>query len=121
MIVGTGRSENRLDHTFEREPGYPWWTLGVALEGGMRFVARGREGVVGDRTLTLVRPRTPYHVSFAHDAPRWRETWVIFRPRPEWSDLMDWPEVAPGLLVIAAGDGAGAEAFACANQVHDVA
>ncbi len=120
MIIGTGRLEHPLDHRFERAPGYPWWTLGVGLEGGMRFVSRGRESVVGGRTLTLIRPRTPYRVAFADDAPRWRETWVIFAPRPDWSALMDWPEIAPGLLVLDARDGRAAEALTLADQVHDV-
>ncbi|ULH18017.1 AraC family ligand binding domain-containing protein (plasmid) [Deinococcus sp. KNUC1210] len=81
-----------------REHGTNDWLLKFTISG------RGRVGsVAGDFTLEagnciLFRPGTPHdygtHPAFRH----WEIAWAHFRPRPEWLELLNWPEIAPGLL-----------------------
>ncbi|MBA2481414.1 MAG: helix-turn-helix domain-containing protein [Planctomycetes bacterium] len=121
MIIGTGMLEQPLGHTFERAPGYPYWTLGCQLAGGTLFESRGRSCTMLGRCINLVRPRTPYHISFAGDERRWNEVWAIFTPRPDWVTLLEWPELIPGVLHLDADAGDAARALEVFIEVHRLA
>lgn len=81
-------------HTFHREPGFPYYTLGLMLTGRVRIRYGAEELESPAGTLGLTAPNTPYsvHVPEAH-----REIWLFFLPRPEWRELLNWgqPENAP--------------------------
>jgi AraC family transcriptional regulator, arabinose operon regulatory protein len=118
MIIGTGMLDQPLGHRFERAGGFPYWTIGCMLAGGTLFVSRGREFRVLGRCINLIRPRTPYRISFAGDGRRWTEVWAIITPRPEWLPLLDWPELLPGLMSLPAEDGDGTLALESFIDVH---
>ncbi|MBA3684735.1 MAG: helix-turn-helix domain-containing protein [Planctomycetes bacterium] len=121
MILGTGTLDQRLDHVYERPPGFAWWTIGAMLHGSVLTESRGRSTVTRARCLSIIRPRTPYRVCFGGEGQRWSETWVIFAPRPDWLPMLDWPEVLPGISTLAADQGPAAEAFALVAQTHQFA
>jgi AraC-like DNA-binding protein len=118
MIVASGEEHHRLEHRFRREPGFPWWTLGVAHEGSMRLSAGGGERVLAAPSMVLVADRSPYAVAFGGIGRRWRETWLIVDPPAWWRDLLAWPRVLPGVMALDAAGGHGAEAVAQFVEAH---
>ncbi len=118
MILATGYCNHPLGDTFEREPGFAWWTLGFQVRGAAELRTRGHVLIVPPRTLAMCRPRTPYRLRFAGNDDAWEEYWVIFKPRPEWADLLAWPERAPGYMVLPAADGAVRPACDALIEVH---
>lgn len=93
-IISGGEESCAPGHTFRREPGFPYYTLGLMLTGrvSIRLGAVEFESPAG--TLGLTAPNTPYslQVPEAH-----REIWLFFLPRPEWRGLLNWgqPDHAP--------------------------
>jgi AraC family transcriptional regulator of arabinose operon len=118
MIVAAGAELHPLDHRFRREAGFPYWTLGLVLEGSMRTVAGGGERVLLAPSLALVPARSPYAVAFGGIGRRWREIWLIFSPPAWWRDLLAWPSVLPGVLALPAAEGHAAEAAAQIEQAQ---
>jgi AraC family transcriptional regulator of arabinose operon len=74
-------------HTFEREPDFPYYTLGCLVEGSFIIRDANGERVSEAVSLSLTPPNTPYAIACpaAH-----REIWIIFAPRPEWSPWVAW-------------------------------
>lgn len=83
-------------HTFAREPGFPYYTLGCMLEGRCVIRDAGGERVNEAVSLSLTPPNTPYAIACpaAH-----RELWIIFAPRPDWSPWVTWGGAGRGLLL----------------------
>lgn len=57
--------------------------------------------------IVLLRPGTPHDYRIDQAAASWEIAYCHFHPRSDWLDLLDWPQVAPG---IGALDVAGAPA-----------
>lgn len=108
-ILGAGTLTQPLGHTFRRGEGFPWWTIAGIHRGALCARSRDRETVVRAGELTLVRPGIPYDIRL-DGAVAWRETWVVFAPRPEWLDLLAWPEVLPGIMRLRADGDADRQA-----------
>jgi AraC-like DNA-binding protein len=123
MIVACGREQHRLDHRVRREAGFPYWTMGGLLEGAARFTAGGASHIQVGRSLVLIRPGAPYVLDsgagdLRGDGGRWREVWFILDPPRWWRDLLDWPEVLPGLMALAAQDGHGLTALTACEEAQ---
>jgi AraC family transcriptional regulator of arabinose operon len=93
-ILSGGEASCAPGHTFHRDPGFPYYTLGLMLTGRVR-VRYGAEEIESPAgTLGLTAPNTPYSVQVpeAH-----REIWLFFLPRPEWRRWLNWgrPDHAP--------------------------
>jgi AraC family transcriptional regulator of arabinose operon len=52
----------------------------------------------------LLRPRTLHDYGLAPPGRRWELVWAHFHPRPDWTPLLQLPEVAPGLGHLAIQD-----------------
>jgi len=77
--------------TFRRR-GTTDWLLVLTLHGAGHF-----SGVPAERgTVILVRPGTRHDYGTVGD--RWHFCYVHMHPKPDWLPLLDWPEVAPGIL-----------------------
>src|SRR6266496_4162071 len=74
------------------------WLLAQTLDGGGRFGAVDAD----PGTIILVRPGTPH--DYGTRGRRWHLVYAHFHPKPEWSPLLDWPEVAPGILQLRPAD-----------------
>ena len=73
---------------------------------------------------TLVRPGTPHDYGVEPSLQRWHFLFAHFHPKPDWLPLLDWPEVAPGIHQLTAGDQAfdriTENLHACVRYQHSV-
>lgn len=81
-----------------REGGTDDWLLKCTLAGRGRIGYVGGEIIVEAGDCALFRPGTRHDYGIEATFDRWEIVWAHFRPRPEWLDWLNWPEVAPGLL-----------------------
>ncbi len=123
MIIGTGRLDQAAQTTFERLPGFPYWTLGILLRGAVRVETRGGAIVHHGPSIALSPPRTPYRIAAGIPGQGWSEVWVIFAARPDWSALLEWPEILPGMLSLdeARGTAAFDAVLESVSEVHRLA
>ncbi len=78
-------------HSFRREPGFPYYTLGCLLSGRIITRFAGGEYEIEAVSLNLTPPNTPYSL-IAPEAHR--EMWVLFTPRPEWQPWLNWGQAS---------------------------
>lgn len=96
----TGEFDEGPEYTTYRSRGTEDWLLVQTLDGVGRFGA-----VVADPgSITLVRPGTRH--DYATVAERWHFLYAHLHPKPDWLPLLDWPEVAPGILLLRPAAGA---------------
>ncbi|MEO7718583.1 MAG: helix-turn-helix domain-containing protein [Capsulimonas sp.] len=81
----------------KREGGTRDWLLTATLSGAGRFgYGNGtRIARVGD--LVLLKPGAPHDYGCIADE-KWEFFWAHFQPRPDWYELLSWPEFAPGMM-----------------------
>ncbi len=101
---------------FHETPGYASWRPKGTRDYLLIFTqtGRGRFGS-GDGTpdlfcergdTVLLRPGALHDYGTAPGASGWEIVWAHFLPRPHWSDLLQWPAIAPGLLRLSLPDDA---------------
>lgn len=91
---------------FVEGPGYSaWrthgtedWLLVYTRAGRGRFGHAGGEIVTLSGDIVLVRPGTLHDYGVEPELQHWELVWSHFYARPDWMDLLDWPEEAPGLM-----------------------
>jgi AraC family transcriptional regulator, arabinose operon regulatory protein len=88
----TGEFDEGPEYTTFRRRGTTDWLLVQTLDGAGRFGAV--DAVPG--TIVLVRPATLHDYATVGD--RWHFLYAHLNPKPDWLPLLDWPEVAPGIL-----------------------
>jgi AraC family transcriptional regulator of arabinose operon len=88
----TGEFDEGPEYATYRRHGTTDWLLVLTLDG------RGRFGqVMADPgSITLVRPGTLH--DYATVGERWHFLYAHANPKPDWLPLLDWPEVAPGIV-----------------------
>ncbi|MEV6281182.1 helix-turn-helix domain-containing protein [Kribbella sp. NPDC051770] len=59
-------------------------------------------------TLTLIRPGTLHDYGVEPTLQHWHFVYAHFHPKPDWLPLLDWPEVAPGILQLQPSEQASA-------------
>jgi AraC family transcriptional regulator of arabinose operon len=88
----TGEFDEGPDYTTFRRRGTTDWLLVQTLDGQGRFGhVRAEPG-----SVTLVRPGTLHDYGTVGD--RWHFLYAHVNPKPDWLPLLDWPEVAPGIV-----------------------
>jgi len=50
--------------------------------------------------VTLYRPGIFQDYQISSQARRWDLLWAHFLPQPDWLSWLNWPEIAPGLMVL---------------------
>ncbi|HEY3331384.1 MAG TPA: helix-turn-helix domain-containing protein [Capsulimonadaceae bacterium] len=98
LELSAGRFHEDATYATWRTNGTPDWLLVYSLAGHGRFGFEGGEIVTDEHDVVLIRPRVPHDYGTAHGAERWDLLWTHFHPPAEWRDLLDWPEVAPGIM-----------------------
>lgn len=83
-----------------REHGTPDWLLIYTLGGVGRFGHESGELQVRKGDLVLLMPKTRNDYGLDGALQRWDLLWAYFPPRIEWHELLKWPEVSPGLLLL---------------------
>jgi len=91
-----------------RPSGTSDWLLVVTLGGEGYVRAAGTVTVLGPGDMLLIRPNTAQEYGHLRDDGSWVNVWSHFRPRPDWMDWLRWPELAPGIMRLAAGEALGA-------------
>ncbi|MFI5735698.1 helix-turn-helix domain-containing protein [Kribbella sp. NPDC051587] len=90
----TGEFDEGPEYTTYRRRGTTDWLLVLTLDGAGHFSAV--PAVPG--TIVLVRPGTLH--DYGTVGERWHFLYAHLHPKPEWLPLLDWPEVAPGILFL---------------------
>jgi AraC family transcriptional regulator of arabinose operon len=88
----TGEFDEGPEYATFRRRGTTDWLLVQTLDG------QGRFGQVPTPpgSVTLVRPGTLH--DYATVGERWHFLYAHVNPKPDWLPLLDWPEVAPGIV-----------------------
>jgi len=96
----TGHYHETSGYRTYREHGVDDWLLIFTISGAGRFGHAGGDLVAGPGDWVLIRPNTRHDYAVAPSELHWELLWAHFQPRPDWLQWLDWPEVAPGLMLL---------------------
>ncbi len=102
--VVTGHFRQGKGYTNWREQGTNDWLLILTREGRGRFGYQGGEYIAQKGDITLLKPHTLHDYGVEPSLQYWELVWAHFHPRPHWHTLLDWTEIAPGLLNLSLQD-----------------
>jgi AraC family transcriptional regulator, arabinose operon regulatory protein len=100
--------ETLVANRFQAGPGWrTWrphgtsdWEILITDRGTGRFGHAGGTLSAGPMRVVLIRPGAVHDYGPAPGARFWSVAWVHFQVRDAWLDLLEWPEMAPGLMAI---------------------
>jgi AraC family transcriptional regulator of arabinose operon len=98
LVTGSYRQGARF--VTSREHGTRDWLLVYNLEGHARFGHAQGELVTGPGAMILLKPNTRHDYGTATGHPFWEPLWAHFIPRTAWLEWLEWPEAAPGILLL---------------------
>jgi len=88
----------RRGYSTWRQHGTDDWLLTHTLGGKGRFGFVGGEIMVEPGDAVLIRPGTLHDYGVEPSLEYWDIIWAHFCPNPGWLELLNWTEVAPGLM-----------------------
>ena len=68
------------------------------LAGRLRLALPERDLVLGPGDTVLFQPGAPQDFGGDPSSDAWEVVWTHFVPAPHWLELVQWPELAPGVL-----------------------
>lgn len=99
--ITAGSSRNERDKLSDSEmqfPGnMPCWTLHLTLQGKALFLNEEMEVGVSKGEMMLFHPDACYHYGLHPGADSWEHLWVLFQPRPQWSEWLEWETLNEGI------------------------
>ena len=98
LITGSYRQGPRFN-TY-RENGTHDWVLVYNLSGHAQFNHIKGNVSTGPGDMILLKPNTRHDYGTAKDQPFWEPLWAHFIPRPSCMEWLDWPEIAPRILLL---------------------
>jgi len=95
-----GRTVIRDRHSgaIHRERGMDGWILNLTCDGRGRINQGGSRFTVAAGELLLFKPEVCHDYGSDDELGRWTHLWVYFFPRPDWFELVQWPEASGGVL-----------------------
>ena len=96
LVTGSYRQGPRFS-TY-REHGTHDWVLIYNLSGHGRYTHDQGTLITRKGDIILLKPHTHHDYGTAPRHHHWEPLWAHFIPRPDWREILDWPEVAPGIL-----------------------
>jgi AraC family transcriptional regulator of arabinose operon len=89
-----------IRHTFRVQGTRDWLLIYTRAGSGLyRFADGGAyRSRAGD--VTLYRPGAFQDYQFSPEAGKWDLLWAHFLPRSDWLPWLNWPEIAPGLMIL---------------------
>lgn len=96
----TGHYHETSGYRTYRENGVDDWLLIHTMAGAGRFGHPDGDLIAGPGDWVLIRPATRHDYAVAPSEAHWELLWAHFQPRPDWLQWLDWPEVAPGLMLL---------------------
>jgi len=82
----------------------PCWTLHLTVRGSALFLNDQMEVAVESGNMMLFHPDACYHYGLHPSADHWEHLWVLFQPRPQWSEWLEWEELDEGIFHLSLGD-----------------
>lgn len=107
----TGHYHETSGYRVLRPDGVGDWLLILTIAGAGRFGHVGGDLISGPGDWVLIRPGTLHDYAVAPAAAGWELLWAHFHPRAYWLEWLDWPAIAPGLMLLQPGDQKAAERF----------
>ena len=106
ITAGSSRNErDKLSGSEMRFPGnMPCWTLHLTLQGKALFLNEKMEVEVSKGEMMLFHPDACYHYGLHSSANTWEHLWVLFQPRPQWSEWLEWKAINEGISHLALPD-----------------
>jgi AraC family transcriptional regulator, arabinose operon regulatory protein len=100
--------ETLVANRFQASPGWrTWrpsgtadWQILVTEKGIGRFAHAHGDLQVDPTRVVLLRPGVVHDYGPAPGVQLWSVAWVHFRARDHWLDLLEWSEMAPGVMAI---------------------
>ena len=99
--IMTGYFVEEASYTTWRTYGTPDYLLMHTLSGSGRVGWQSGEYVTKAGDAILLRPGTRHDYGTARGAAQWELLWTHFAPRPHWQEWLAWPEVSPGIGLLA--------------------
>jgi AraC family transcriptional regulator of arabinose operon len=99
-LLSTGLFHERAGYRAWRTNGTDDWLLILTVGGHGRFGHAGGDLVTSDGDLVLIKPNTRHDYGVEPTLQRWDLLWSHFHTRPHWIEWLDWPVVAPGILLL---------------------
>ncbi|MGH9342157.1 MAG: arabinose operon transcriptional regulator AraC [Terriglobia bacterium] len=117
----TGLFHMKRSYARWREYGAPGWLLIYTL-GGIGRIGLQQDDLLLDKgDLVLIAPTTRNDYGLEQTHQRWNLLWAYFFPRAEWHELLNWPEVSPGISKLHLQDAATQMKFyRRLKRVHDL-
>jgi AraC family transcriptional regulator, arabinose operon regulatory protein len=88
----------RRGYSTWRQHGTNDWLLKHTIAGRGRIGFHGGKILVNAGDAVLFRPGTLHDYGVEDSLEYWDIVWAHFRPKPGWLELLNWAEVAPGLM-----------------------
>jgi AraC family transcriptional regulator of arabinose operon len=82
----------------------PCWTLHLTIRGKALFLNDTMEVEIARGDMMLLHPNAHYHYGLHPGSDHWEHLWVLFQPRPHWSQWMEWGSLDDGILHLALPD-----------------
>jgi len=100
VALRAGRTVIRDRHSgaIHRERGMDGWILNLTSDGRGNVNQGPARFSVDPGELLLFKPEVCHDYGAAAEPGRWTHLWVYFFPRPEWFELLHWPEASGGVL-----------------------
>ncbi|MAT91111.1 MAG: arabinose operon transcriptional regulator AraC [Halioglobus sp.] len=98
-------SRGALSASETRVRAMPCWTLHLTIGGNALFLSDGMEACVGAGDMMLLRPEANYHYGLHPRANNWEHLWALFQPRTYWEELLEWPQLDRGILLLSLPQG----------------
>jgi AraC family transcriptional regulator of arabinose operon len=89
-----------IRHTFRVHGTEDWLLIYTVAGSGLYRFADGGEYRSRPGDVTLYRPGAFHDYQFSPETRKWDLLWTHFLARPDWQPWLNWPEIAPGLMVL---------------------
>ncbi len=87
-------------YAVKRRRGTTDWLLIYTVAGHGRFGYDGGEYVTESGDFVLIRPGTPHDYGVDPSRNAWELLWTHFNPRVHWTELLSWPELTSGTMLL---------------------
>ncbi len=85
-------------------PGQSGWSLTMTVAGAADYNCMRKQQRVEKNGLILLSPEALQDYQRASDSDIWKPYWVTFQPDPGFVDLLNWPEIGPGVHYLCCDD-----------------
>jgi AraC family transcriptional regulator of arabinose operon len=120
LIIAGSFSEVRGYHAW-RPNGTQDWLMIATVDGAGRYGHSTGDFTTSPGEITLIKPGTVHDYGVYSKVGHWMLLWAHFHPRPHWSEWLEWPIVAPGLMRLTMSESTvRQEVFQLFEQVYEL-